>query len=726
MVKDWQKPPDVKKLRGFLGLTNYFRRFIQGYSKLVAPLTDLTGKKEFDWTLACEEAFQGVKLALTNAPTLRLPDVNQPFEVWSDASVVGCGAVLMQEGQPVAFYSKKFSQAEYNYTTTDQECLGIYCALDEWRCYLEGCAGLTIYTDHHPLIYLQSQRSENLLSRRQARWMELFTRFHFDIQHKPGTDNIADPISRVYEGAQVAVLAAVTTRRMAQGGDQAPIGPGLLDEFKAAYAADPDYQDTHRLARLKVTMRDDGLYYTSDGKIAVPDDPDHALRSTLLAQYHDEIYSGHRGIKRTLEAISRSFWWRHMAAEVTSYVASCPSCQRNKPPTQKPGGLLQPLQEADRPWSSVSLDLIGPLPTTQAGNDAIVVFVDRLTKMTHFVATTMHVTGVQVADMLIEHIFRLHGMPTELVSDRDPRFTGTFWQELMKAMQTRLAMSSAYHAQTDGQTERMNRLLEETLRHYVSPSQDDWDRHLPFVEFAINNSVNESIGTTPFRLNSVFEPRVPLDLVFKNRKDPVSARCPSSQAYADEMHGRIKRAKECLKAARDRQRKYADAKRRPVEYKEGQLVMLNTKHINFKGPNCKKLLPKWIGPFPIKALKGPVAAQLDLPDGYRIHDVFHVSLLKHYKDRKSGGTYQPPPALLIDGNAYWSVSQILRHRDRKVGKRTVREFLVSWEGYGPEYDTWEPESALRESSAVEAEVEIYFAKETGRAQTRLSAKRQKQ
>jgi hypothetical protein len=189
------------------------------------------------------------------------------------------------------------------------------------------------------------------------------------------------------------------------------------------------------------------------------------------------------------------------------------------------------------------LDLIGPLPRTEAGNEAIVVFVDRLTKMTHFAPTTMNVTGLQVADMFIEHIFRLHGAPKELVSDRDPRFTGSFWQELMQALEVRLAMSSAYHAQTDGQTERMNRLLEETIRHYVSPTQDDWDRHLPFVEFAINNSVNESIGTTPFRLNNVFEPRVPAEVGFSEK-----SRCPSAANYAQEMHERITRAKQCIRA----------------------------------------------------------------------------------------------------------------------------------------------------------------------------------
>ena len=154
-------------------------------------------------------------------------------------------------------------------------------------------------------------------------------------------------------------------------------------------------------------------------------------------------------------------------------------------------------------------------------------------------------------------------------------------------------------------------------------------------------------------------------------------------------------------------------------------MLLNTKHINFKGPNCRKLLPKFIGPFGVKKLCGPAAVQLELPPGYKIHDVFHVSLVKPYKARKEGGNYQPPPALIVDGNVFWSVNMILRHRDRKIGRKTVREFLVSWEGYGPEYDTWEPESALRESSAVEGEVERYLSKVSARPETRLAGKRKR-
>lgn len=265
----------------------------------------------------------------------------------------------------------------------------------------------------------------------------------------------------------------------------------------------------------------------------------------------------------------------------------------------------------------------------------------------------------------------------------------------------------------------MNRLLEETIRHYVSPTQIDWDRHLPLVEFAINNSYNESIRNTPFRLNHVFEPKTPADTDFKHLKSPTAAE------YAQEMADRLRRAKQCIKAAQDRQKKYADVARRPVEYTVGQQVMLNTKHINFKGPNCKKLLPKFIGPFTIKEMCGPVAAKLELPVGYQIHDVFHASLLKPYKQRKDGGNYQPPPALLVDGEAYWSVSAILRHRERKVGRKTIREFLVSWEGYGPEYDTWEPEASLRESSAVEADLERYLTKANARPETRMAAKRQR-
>lgn len=698
IVQQWPKPQNVQKLRQFLGLANYFRRFIKSYSSVAAPLTRLTSANTpFNWSPICEEAFQMIKHALTRAPVLTLPDKDKPYEVWSDASIVGSGAVLIQDGKPVAYTSKKFIPAETNYTTTDQECLGIVTALKEWRCYLEGCKGLTIYTDHHPLTYLQDQERANLLSRRQARWMQELTRFNFKVVYKKGKTNIADPLSRIYEGTSLLSLILCTVKG------------GVVGTFKYQLqkATKDDKNFTANMQRRKYTEKD-GIFYDKDGKIVVP--PCTELRTNILARFHDHITAGHRGIHRTVEAITRTFTWPGVAAETAQYVASCPSCQRNKASTSKPGGLLQPLPIPERPWGSVSMDFIGPLPETPNGHNAILVVVDRLTKMTRLCATNISAEAKDVADLYIKHVFPSHALPDSFVTDRDSRFTGTFWKEVMRLLEVRLKMSTAFHPQTDGQTERMNRVVEETLRHYVNPTQTDWDDHLPLVEFAINDSKNISIGTTPFKLNYVWDMKLPPNTVLESK-------CDSAAAYAKAMRDRLQRARELIGQAQARQKAQADKKRVQVDFNVGDYVMLDTRNIKFKGPDLEdkkrnrgKLMPRFIGPYKVIAKHGPVAVQLELPtEMKRLHPTFHVSLVKRFTPR--AGTKPksaPPPPVLANDELYYEVDKIVNHRVRKHGKKQIREFYIQWKGYDPDHNTWEPETSLRDQDLVAQDLDAYL------------------
>lgn len=699
VVRDWSTPTSVKQLRSFLGLANFFRRFIQGYSSLVAPLTALTSdKRSWHWSDKCQEAFEGVKLALINAPVLALPDLNKPFEVWSDASLFGTGAVLLQDGHAVAFLSHRFSPAERNYTTTDQEALGVIHALQQWRCYLEGAPDVTVVTDHQPLTYLGSLKASGLLSRRQARWISFLQDQHIRWSYRPGRINVADPLSRIYEGSDAASTTDASSlpgQPMVAAITRSAINTDLRKRICAGYRHDPWFKEQNNVTDLRKV---DGLYFKGD-QVVVPDVD--KLRRLLIAEYHDGGTGGHRGPERTLEAIKRTYWWTRLAADVCQYVSECPQCQRNKASTTKPRGLLQPLPIPERVWGSVTVDLITQLPMSASGFDAIVVFVDRLSKMTHFAPTNSTVTAEGVAQLYVDKVFCHHGLSDEIVSDRGPQFAGMFWTSVFKLLGTKIKLSTAYHPQTDGQTERMNRLLEETLRHYVSPTQDDWDTHLTLIEFAINNSLNKSIGTSPFQLWTPHVLREPSNIAVLQSKVPQAA------SYVQEMRARLQRARSCLLKARDRQKAAADKSRQDASFAVGDLVLLSTKNIALKAPGTKKLLPRFIGPFSIEAVVGKVAYKLQLPSGYRIHPVFHVSLLKPYK---SNGVYQPPPPQFLDdgGNAYWTVQAIIDHRDRKVHRKTVRDFLVKWEGFGPEHNSWEPETALREDSLVESLVDEYL------------------
>lgn len=730
-VKDWPTPRSLSELRSFLGFTNYFRKFIRGYSTLVAPMTSLTRKAQtFTWTTDAQRSFEATKEHLLLEPVLRLPDMTKPFTVVTDASTVGCGAVLLQDDHPIAFESRKFTPAECNYSTTEQEMLAAYYALQRWRCYLEGGLQFTLITDHQPNTFFGTQ----VLNRRQARWHEFFTRFHFDWVYKPGRTNIADPLSRL--PGQLALLFGAITRRTPQHPpttssalvpvpatspaspplrkrsravleDEGPIVPLVLPDstalpaltsiekaLKQGYVADPWFHDPKNTQSL--TLRD-GLWWYGPtlSAVAVPHDPD--LKTRILREAHDAPYSGHCGMARTLRAVSRLFWWPRMREEVIDYVKTCLSCQRNKALTRAPAGLLLPLDKPNIPWAQIGTDFITDLPKTTHGHDAIIVFVDHCTKMVHFVPTTKECSAEDFARTFVQHVFRLHGLPQRMLSDRGQVFLSKFWKNVLEMLGTHQSVSTAFHPQTGGQHERMNRVLEEMLRHYLSANQGNWEDLLPVAEFAINNSVSRVTGMTPFEALQGWIPRTPLeDGVHRESNNPAANRFIAS------FHDRMAKAKTALKLASDRDKSRIDQSRRPLTFQVGDEVLLSSKHIHLKtGPHtARKLLPQWIGPFAVLQVVNPAAYKLKLPSSLQVHPVFHVSLLKPY--HASGRVQPPPPPMLLEGPDadIFQVDSILDHRDRKISKnRTKREYFVAWVGYGPENNTWEPASNLAGSKA---------------------------
>jgi hypothetical protein len=250
-------------------------------------------------------------------------------------------------------------------------------------------------------------------------------------------------------------------------------------------------------------------------------------------------------------------------------------------------------------------------------------------------------------------------------------------------------MSTAFHPQTDGQTERVNRVLEDYLRHYVSPSQDDWDEWLPQVEFLVNNAWQESPRNTPFFMNFGQQPRTPLTLQSGGR----DVRVPSANNFAQTLVGDLARSKASLLAARSRQKLFADQNRRGVEFSVGDKIPLSTLNFKLAHPGTRKLLPKWVGPFKVVERVGKVAYKIELPPNLsKMHNVFHVQLLKPYRD--DGRVRPPPPPIEIDDSLEYEVERVLDARDTKRGKTTRKEYLVKWLGYGHEHNTWEPEKNL--------------------------------
>jgi len=295
-----------------------------------------------------------------------------PFEVVTDASGFGLGAVLMQQGHPVAFESRTMNPAERNYPTGEQELLAVVHAMRTWRPYLEGVR-CTVVTDHKPNTFLLTQASE--LSRRKARWQEYLSRFDIEWVYKPGKTNVADPLSRM----PTLMLGAIQTRRRRVDSAPETTEPAklstdesniLLSEFREGYAVDPWFADETNMAKL---IWRGGLLLHPGGRICVPDH--NGLRRRVIREAHDPPHSGHFGRQKTQEVVQRDFWWPRLGTDVEQYVRTCQSCQRNKPENRKPGGLLQPLPVPDYNWQSISVGFIVQLPMTKQGHDAIIVFV---------------------------------------------------------------------------------------------------------------------------------------------------------------------------------------------------------------------------------------------------------------------------------------------------------------------------------------------------------------
>lgn len=697
-VKDWPTPRTVKGVRSFLGFTGYYRRFIRHYAHKALPLTELT-KQDNRWRWSSKEqaAFEELKEALTTAPVLVSPNPMLPYEVYTDASNFALGAVLLQNQgkglQPVAYLSRKLSNTERNYPIGDKEMLGIFWALTEWRCYLEG-ASFKVNSDHLNHTWFQSKKN---LTRRQTKWSQWLESYYsgVEIKYKEGKDNLSDALSR---RADLYSLTTVSTSE-------------LLDRISAGYERDEYYEKP-----MPWLTNIDGVWFLGD-RIAVPKDME--LRQEIIRECHDSPSSGHMGITKTLQRVAQRFWWPHMGRSIYAYVKACPSCQRNKSSNLRPGGLLQPIPTPAVKWEHITMDLITDLPKTKSGYDAVVTFVDRLSKQVHFAPTTKTVDAPGLAKIFRHTVYKYHGMPRAIISDRDDRFLSQFWQALFAVLGTELKFSTAYHPQSDGQSERANRTLEEYLRHFVSPRQDDWDEYLDLAEFAINDSVNPSTGYTPFFMAYGENPHTALDLT-------TEAMVPRAQDFAQEIVDVVNHAKAKLEEAHMRQAEQANKRRREVTFQVGDKVRLSTANLQLPSTMSKKLVARYLGPFMVEKVVSPVAYKLKLPKSLRIHPVFHVSLLQPWhKDtvftsHVDTAASHPPPVVPEDDQ--YLVEALLDKRN----SRGKVEYLVRWKGYGPEDDMWRPASDIEQSLIAEYAASHHGQLPTVRRSSRKAFRRRRQ
>jgi hypothetical protein len=384
-----------------------------------------------------------------------------------------------------------------------------------------------------------------------------------------------------------------------------------------------------------------------------------------------------------------------MQQDIRHYVRTCDSCRRNKPSNQCPGGLLQPLPIPQQRLEQISMDLVVGVPKTTRGNSGIAVFVDRLFKEIKTAPISDDTTAPVIAKTYFDTVFRHKGLSRVIVSDRDPRFTSNFWRTLFRLLGSQLSFSTAFHPETDGQTERANQVIEEMLRHYVSARHTDWDLYLALVEFAYNNSMQASTGRSPFYLNSGQHPLTP-----GSPLKPPSSDLPVADNFLQNIATALSDAKTLLALAQNRQKQYADQKRRPLILQPGDKVYLSTAHLPLPDrTQVRKLAPKYTGPISVQQVISNVAYKLELPNHMKIHPVFHVSQLKIYnpndKTRFPGRTPPPPPPVIFDADPRYTIDHVIDHREVRRGNSVRSQYLVTFRDHPFHEARWVDSSLVR-------------------------------
>ena len=697
-VQNWPLPSTQREVKSFVAFCSFYRKFVHHFADCSSPLTDMTRKGKpgkVVWNETARIAFETLKARLISAPLLLMPEsgADARFTVATDASNVGLGAVLLQEDsagsvRPCAYWARKLNDAERNYSAYDLEALAVVEAVTRvWRMYLDGCAGISVVTDHATLTHLLKQSSEKL-TKRQAHFVERLMPYTgtMKIVYRKGTANEADPVSRrpdfysIWWDGEVPIdtTGDAAVDLLVLNAEDISVDEGFRLRLITAYKTMDYFGADGNWQKDKLHKTADGLFLYH-GRIVIPR-PALELRVMLMSEMHDN--AGHPHWKRLLASLLKRYWWKGISNDCKSYCSKCIECNRSKP-HRRGQAPVHPLPVPEYPWQVVGVDYVTCLPKSGKSNyTAVMIIVDHLTKMAHFIPCHDEVTAEESADLFLHHCYRLHGVPRTLVSDRDPRFVSAFWQSLWRKLNTKLNMSTARRPQTDGLTERVNETMQSLLRCYCAEAGYDWADQLDMVEFQYNSSRSEATQHSPFETTFGFQPAAPVDLLL-----PLTDAEPSVAERLTKIADTQAVVKELLKLSKERQ-----AARRTSytpTFVPGDLVYLSTKGLNIRSQNCQKLKDRFIGPYKVLQTVGKTSYKLQLPKGFRLHPVFHVDVLK---PAESDTPLRVLPVDAVDDDTDYGIEKITEVKLDNWPRR--RGLYVLFKTYYTGYD--HPEWSLLE------------------------------